>query len=427
MIPNLAAIANTTPLKADRSVLRALAAEYDEAATLLVHRERAVLWRKLNRLEPVRPLVWMTEIPWHEMDVDGELTIHCVDPYCRQVEQQLRTTLYQWRHMPCDMVLDPVLYVDYVCGPTSVYADYGIQANEALPDADSHGSMGFMPVINGPDDVTRLRTPEVRVDWAETERRYTLMQEVGDGILPVEKRGITHQWMSPWDQMIHWYGIEKLYMDMIDQPELVHALLTRFMEAVHEVLDRQTELGLLAVSHGNFRVGSGGSGITDELPQSDHMPGMPARPIDQWGTSTGQIFSEVSPDMHEEFSLQYERPYMERFGLSCYGCCEPLHRKMHLLRKVRNLRRVSMSYWIDVGRAVEAVGTDYVFSYKPTPAVFAGDAWDPEPARANLRNVLDQARGCRLELIMKDISTVRREPQRLWTWATMAMEMVQGA
>jgi hypothetical protein len=131
--------------------------------------------------------------------------------------------------------------------------------------------------------------------------------------------------------------------------------------------------------------------------------------------------------MHDEFCLQYEQPYMERFGLSCYGCCEPLHNKMGILRKVKNLRRVSMSYWIDLDKAAAAVGTDYVFSYKPTPAVFAWDTWDPEPARANLRTALEKAKGCRVELIMKDVSTVRSEPQRLWEWEKIAMEEAEKA
>ena len=32
--------------------------------------------------------------------------------------------------------------------------------------------------------------------------------------------------------------------------------------------------------------------------------------------------------------------------------------------------------------------------------------------------------GCPLELILKDISTVRYEPQRLWEWSDLAMSMV---
>jgi hypothetical protein len=32
--------------------------------------------------------------------------------------------------------------------------------------------------------------------------------------------------------------------------------------------------------------------------------------------------------------------------------------------------------------------------------------------------------GCPVEFILKDISTVRYEPQRLWEWADLAMRVV---
>ena len=57
--------------------------------------------------------------------------------------------------------------------------------------------------------------------------------------------------------------------------------------------------------------------------------------------------------MHEEFALHYEKKWLERFGLVTYGCCEQLHEKVDILSKIPNLRKISMSCWIDVDRAVE--------------------------------------------------------------------------
>jgi hypothetical protein len=52
--------------------------------------------------------------------------------------------------------------------------------------------------------------------------------------------------------------------------------------------------------------------------------------------------------------------------------------------------------------------------------------WNPDKARANLKEVLDRARGVsHVEVIMKDISTVCYKPQRLWDWARIAMETVR--
>jgi len=147
--------------------------------------------------------------------------------------------------------------------------------------------------------------------------------------------------------------------------------------------------------------------------------------VDQWGCATAQIFSTVSPEMHEEFALQYERRWLNKFGLNYYGCCEPLHDKLDVLRSVPNLRKVSMSPWADVEKSVPKVAGRYVFSHKPSPAVFAVDVYNPEQARRNLTDVLEKTDGCVVEIIMKDISTVRGDPRRLWQWAEMAMETAE--
>jgi len=157
------------------------------------------------------------------------------------------------------------------------------------------------------------------------------------------------------------------------------------------------------------------------LPQEDFDPNH-VRAIDLWGCATAQIFSGVSPQMHEEFALKYERRWLERFGLTYYGCCEPLHHKVGILKNIPNLRKISMSPWADLEVAVEEIGDRYVISYKPNPAVLAVDEWNPEYARKELRRALERTVGCAVEVIMKDISTVRYEPQRLWEWARIAAE-----
>ena len=83
-----------------------------------------------------------------------------------------------------------------------------------------------------------------------------------------------------------------------------------------------------------------------------------------------------------------------------------------------------MSPWVELDKAAEAVGTNYVFSFKPNPAIFAEGKWRPQEARRQLREALEKTRGLHVELIMKDVSTIRYEPHRLWEWQRMAMELV---
>ena len=129
--------------------------------------------------------------------------------------------------------------------------------------------------------------------------------------------------------------------------------------------------------------------------------------------------------MHEEFALQYEIEVMSRFGLNYYGCCEPLHNKMHLMAKVPRLRKISISPWCDVAKAAAQAQGRYVFSHKPNPACFAGDRFDLPRAEQEVRSRLKQSGGMPCEIIMKDISTVRGDVQRLIDWCQMAYRIVK--
>ena len=405
----------------ERETLRELGRRKRDIGNLPVQAEKARLWRAMNSLRPTRPLVWINEIPWWEMEPQApDLHVRCQDPFLASVERALRYELYQWDHFACDMVVEPVIFCRIVGGPDSVYADYGLEAKHI----SQQGGLDvlFEPLIHSLDDVAKIRTPKVWYDAEETERRVNLLSEIFDGVIEVRRQGIVHQWHTPWDVAVRWYGVERLLTDMCDRPELVSAVAERVCAATAEVLDRQQALGMLDVGSGNWRVGSGGMGFCDELPAS--VEGRPVTPRDQWGCGNAQMFSEVSPEMHEEFSLRFERPVMERFGLTYYGCCEPLHRKLGILGSLSNLRKISMSPKADLAAATEAVGRRYVFSFKPNPAQMAPDTFRPEAVRSYLKESLAQMKGASVEVILKDITTIRSDPVRLDRWAEVAMAVV---
>jgi hypothetical protein len=130
--------------------------------------------------------------------------------------------------------------------------------------------------------------------------------------------------------------------------------------------------------------------------------------------------------MHEEFEAPYLGPWFERFGLGYYGCCEPLDRKLAMIRKYHKVRKVSMSPWVNEDLGASEIGGDFVYSRKPNPALLAVDDWNPEAVEQHLRTTVDVCarHGCPLELILKDISTVRYQPQRLWEWSDIARRVV---
>ncbi len=408
----------------DREILRRLAARHAEIATLPVHRQTAENWSRLNGLQHCRPLVFISEIPWHEMNVDDELTLQCNDTFCRQVEWNLRTTIYHWEHVRGDMVIEPI----YRCGLVLHDTGFGLSEKTELLQPDPRGipSRHFHPQIQNESDLDKIQLPEVTYDREASEKNIQILQSIFGDLLPVEPIGVGFRWFAPWDLLVTWWGVQEALTDLVDRPELVHAAMDRLVTAFLHRLDQFARLGVLSLNNGNFCIGSGGLGYTTDLPQKD-FDGQHVRPIDQWANATPQIFSEVSPAMHEEFALRYERRWLERFGLTYYGCCEPLHHKIDLLRSIKNLRKISVSPLADTEIAARNIGRDYVFSLKPNPAWLAGDRWNLEGAMSDLRRTLDAPKrhGCAVEIIMKDITTVGYEPRRLWEWAEAAVQVAE--
>jgi len=407
----------------DRTILRTLAEKQARIAALPVHQQTIEGWKRLNRLERGKPMVWINEIPWHEINVNDELTLQTSDEFCRVQERRLRRIIYQWEHMRGDMVVEPVFYSPLAIRDTG----FGITEDVDIAKTDETStvvSRHFHLQIQREEDIEKIKMPRVTYDAETTERTFDCLQNLFGDILPIVKRGAPGFWFAPWDELIRWWGVQEGMMDLILRPELVHHAMDRLMSAYLCRLDQYEDLNLLSLNNNNVRIGSGGLGYSDQLPQADYDP-RHVRPSDLWGSATAQIFSDVSPKMHEEFALRYERRWLDRFGLTYYGCCEPLDRKIDMLKSVSNLRKVSMSPWVDMDRAARNVGDGYVFSRKPNPAIFAEDTWNPDQARRQLREDMEKTRGCVVEVIMKDISTVRYEPQRLWEWAQIATEVTK--
>jgi hypothetical protein len=288
-------------------------------------------------------------------------------------------------------------------------------------------SRHFHIQIREPEDLEKIRLPVVTHHQEVTDLCFETMQQLFGDIIPVRKVGQTHIWFTPWDYLIRWWGLEEAMIDLVMRPELVNAAVDRMVDAWMVELDQFVEQNLLALDCNNTRIGSGGYGYTQDLPGADYDPAC-VRPHNMWGCSNAQIFSEVSPEMHWEFAIRHDLRWLKRWGLTYYGCCEPLDKKLDLLRRIPNLRKFSVSCWNDLNRVVSAVGGGYVLSYKPTPAIFAEDAFNPKKARQDLERLVRTAEGaCHLEFIMKDISTVRYKPQNLWAWAEIAMEVAEGA
>lgn len=402
----------------DREILQRLASDIVEIGSLPIQEEKAELWRRLNDREPTRPLVYINEEPMAELIAcSTELQCQCSDPFLKAIEGGLRQTLYQWRHYPVDSIVRPEVRCCKAFSSTGI----GISQQGATIASDTVVSQHFDAQISEMEHIEKIQMPVVTYDAEETQRCYEMMSDIFDGIAPVRLTGLQHIWFTPWDELIRLVDIESIMMDLVMRPDFVNALVSRFVDAKMHELDQIESLGLLDAGALDVRVGSGGYGYTRDLPaETAGWGSLPCRQL--WGCGNAQIFSAVSPEMHWEFSLKHEMRWLERWGMTYYGCCEALHHKLAMLRRIPNLRKISVSPWFDIPKGLENGADKYVLSVKPSPAVFATDTFDEHQARQEIARVLDQAAGCNVELIMKDISTVRKDPSRLDRWSQIAME-----
>jgi len=406
----------------DKKILRELAWQIAEIAALPVQQETIALWKALNGLRPVRAMVMIDQIAWHEMDVDGELTLQTEDAFCRGIETQLRRTLYSWKHMPADMVVQPFVTIS-----KSIHgAGFGVQVIEETAVSDPRNSVvghRYIDQIKTEEDIMKIQMPNIVHNEDATKQTEERAREIFDGILEVRMQGALPGF-APWDSIVMWRGPDNMILDMVDRPAFMHQIIGRLTDAYLCMLDQLEEKGLLGFGQSTIHCTGA---FTDELPAEGFDPQRP-RAKDLWTSGMAQIFSTVSPAMHQEFEIDYAAQWYARFGLGYYGCCEPLDEKVDIIRNLPHVRKISMSTWVDVDKGAEQLGRDFVFSRKPNPAFLAWDTWQPEAVEQELRDTHEKCNryGCPIEFILKDISTIRYQPQRLWEWVEMAMRVVKG-
>jgi hypothetical protein len=392
-----------------------------EIAALPAQQQTIDLWKALNSLHPIRPMVAIDQPPWHEMDVDGELSPLCEDRFCRGIETQLRQTLYRWKHMRADMVVQREILVPKAISNT--WFGPGIAEERAVldPHNDVVGHL-YLDQIKTEADLEKIRCPQVVHDAAATAQREETARSIFDGILDVRMQGHL-PWFAAWDIITQIHSVENALADLVERPEFMHRMVEKLTDSAMGLVDQLEARGLMGHSPGWIHCTGA---FTDELPAPGFDPQKP-RAKDNWTFGMAQIFVSVSPAMHREFEVNHMKRWYDRWGLVYYGCCEPLDDRIDVVRELPNVRKISMSPFVDVRRGAKALGGDYVYSRKPSPALLAVDRWDPAQAERHLRETIDACRefGCPLELIQKDISTVRYDPQRLWRWCELAMRLVQ--
>lgn len=134
------------------------------------------LHRAVNDLKMIRPVVLINEIPFHELNFDGSLTLHCQDSVFRQAEEFFRKRLFQWKYFPADMILPPYYPVEKIMHSTGI----GITVDETILAADRNNSIvshEYHDQLATEEDLLKFHPPVISYDEAGTMQRYQQIEK----------------------------------------------------------------------------------------------------------------------------------------------------------------------------------------------------------------------------------------------------------
>ena len=401
----------------DRTTLRDLARRVAEIATLPIQAERRKLWKQHNSLKTTRPLILVfPEGAWEEILTDKDLV--CEDDVARRIEWQLRSRIVYHTHFQDDTVIEKTWTVNKVIHNSG----WGLTAQH-IPSPAARGAWHFDPVIHTPADMKKLRFPEIAYDETATQQALAEAQDLFGDILDVQLKGVAHISYHLMAEYTGWRGLEEVMTDMALNPGWVHDAMAFLTEGHRRVLQQYIDQNLLSLNNDATYHSSGGNGYTDELPAPDFDPAR-VRPCDMWASAEAQEMAGVSPKMHAEFILQYEKQLLAPFGLTGYGCCEDLTRKLDDVFTIPRIRRISIAPFADVDKCAPQLKGDYIFSWKPNPAHLVGH-FDEDRIRAYIHHaiVVTQTHGCVMEMVLKDTHTCEHHPERFDRWLAIAREV----
>jgi hypothetical protein len=321
-----------------------------------------------------------------------------------------------------DHVVEPFVNVNWRVNA----GDYGVQAVQHQTDNDGRlAARRWDPPLTDLDkDFGKIHPRTYTVDRETTWKEKEKIEQVLGGILDVRIRGAYWWTLGMTIRAIDLIGLENLMLFMFDQPDGLRRLMAFLRDDTLAYASWLEKEGLLSLNNENDYIGSGSMGYTRDLPKNGGKPGSPVRMQDQWVLSESQETVGVGPDQFEEFIFPYQLSVAEKFGKCYYGCCEPVHTRWHVLKKLPNLARISVSPWADEEFMAGVLKKTVVYSRKPNPTMISTPKFDEDAIRADLRKTLTTARNCRVELVMKDVHTLSGEAFRLPRWVELARQTI---
>jgi hypothetical protein len=403
--------------KNDTQILRKLAARYAEIALLPIQEEKRKLWAKHFSLRKTRVPILATYGMWNVWcrEVFCDDRMECGDPFFRAFERDLKMRIFQHEVVGDDFIQEP-----WITLGANIKGGWGNLwgVEETMHGAGVEGgAASYDPPIKDWDDVSKLRMTHHEVDEAATSRNYDRLASVIGDLLPIDisrTPGYIGFMADVSTSIAKLRGLETIMMDMYEYPEELHRLLAFMRDGILKNNQEAEDAGHFTLTSAQNQAMCYANGLECPRPNSG-----PRKRKDIWGFCAAQEYTLVSPEFHEEFMFQYQKPIYEHFGLVHYGCCEDLGRKIGMLRQLKNLRSIAVTPVANVAVCAEQIGADYAIAWRPNPTDMVCYGYNEDRIRRIISEGLAACKGGYPHIHLKDIETVEGDVTRLTRWVNL--------
>lgn len=404
----------------ERERVRDLAKAYYEYAVSPIMESRREAWSEHNALSFTRPLIYIRAIPFGEFFDYGALK--CTDRYLRSLEADFLRRKYH-SEICDDYIEEPYLTVRASLRATQ--AGWGMPIHMTARPANG-GAAAFDPVLVEEQDIEKLCVAPHEVNEEATKAAYDRLNDLVGDIMPVyvDRQGVLcGMWANDISTTLaKLRGLEQIMWDAYDRPEWLHRLLGFMRDRIIDNMDEAEKAGDFSfVNHQNQAM--------PYLRGLTRPGGGKAKQSDLWGYMAAQEYTTFGPAQFKEFMFDYQKPILERYAVTAYGCCEDLTNKIDIIKKLKNLRRIAVSPFADLEKCAERIGGDYILSWRPNPSDMVSTGVDEDYVRAYIRRGIGimKANGCKYDITLKDVETVSGRGDAIPLWTKIVRDEIDRA
>lgn len=405
----------------EKQYLRELAKEVTDYAMSDLMDRRRQLWTDHNSFRFTRPLLNINFIPEIEL-IRGDL--RCQDPYYRAFETKLLESKYRMQ-LDDDYIVEPFLVVPSEFLNIPPEGPFGVAVTLSEKTSES-GAAHFSPSIIEEEDLEKIHTVDHALDVAQSQEILSrAVDTFGDSMAIAQDRQglICKVWMrdisTPLAKM---RGLEQIMWDIYDRPEWLADFSGKLQTLILKHLDQVEAAGGFTMVNGQNQAMCYVDGMK---PPSADPTAVPSK--DLWCFMASQEFTSIGPDDFKQFMFDFQKPIIERYGMSAYGCCEDLTRKIEILKELSNLRRISITPFANLAQCAEQIGSDYIVSWRPNPSTAVARGVDEAFVRKEMQQAFAtfDRYGCKFDITLKDNETVNHDPTTLVRYTQIVMDEIK--